>query len=372
MAHTTVDRPNPEASSWSAALRTPLVLGLGALLVVQLLFAAVTSGSRGLTPAATDTPLAQFDAGQIDSIEIATPDDEQPLVLNQSDGGWVIPALDDFPADATRIDQLLQTLADLHRPLPIATSEPARKRFKVADDAFEQRITLRDGADEVATLLLGDSPGFRRRYLRPADDEGIYDVRFEVFNLSDQPDDWIAHDQLRLDRERIQRLAADDWVVTKEGDHWTLEGGPAQDGRELDQAKVDELLTTLANLGYRAVLGPEAPADFDPEAPMLALEIGLGGDTRQDYLIAARSGDEAEGGRDYVLKVENNPHYFVLSDFDLGPLVGLDASGLVKSTEAEDGTPNPAASGGPMADSAENRDQQPVVDSKPDAEASAP
>ncbi|WPL19479.1 hypothetical protein Thiowin_04608 [Thiorhodovibrio winogradskyi] len=335
------------ASAWQAALRTPLVMGLAGLLAVQLLVAAVSGGNR-LAPAASESPLAGFDAQRIDQLEISTGDGAAALVLNRAEAGWTIAALGDFPADSSRVDQLLETIAELHRPLPIATSAAARQRFKVADDNFEQRIVLQDGSDTLATLFLGDSPGFRRRYLRPAGDEGVYDVRFEVFNLSAQPNDWIARDQLRLERDRIQRLAGEGWSLTKKDDSWTLADTSSESEGTLDQTKVEALLTTLANLGYREVLGTEAPEGFDPDAAMFRLEISLGEDGEQEYLIAPlRSADQSDEstdeqaddqaedptglGQDYVLKAASSPYYFLLADFDLGPLIGLDASKLVKA-----------------------------------------
>lgn len=345
------------AAGWSSALRTPLVLGLGGLLATQLLLAAVLGGGdRALAPAAPDTPLVQFDPEQIDHIEIATADGASPMVLSRADSGWMIPALGDFPADIGRVDELMRTLAELRRPLPLATSAAARERFKVADGVFDQRIALKNGSRSVATLILGDSPGFRRRYLRPAGDEGIYDLRFEVFNLSDQPNDWIAHDQLRLERDQIQRIAGADWTLTKDGEDWRLTGGG--DARSaLDQAKVAELLSTLANLSYREVLGTEAPVGFDPDAPMLALDIGLADGETERYLVAPLAVDDqgndsdnadpplgengasfelGEKGQDYVLKVADRPYYFRLADFDLGPLVGFDPSRLLQAPGSHD------------------------------------
>ncbi|MBK5969641.1 MULTISPECIES: DUF4340 domain-containing protein [Thiorhodovibrio] len=388
--------PASSSSGWPAALRTPLVIGLGALLGVQLLLAAVTSGGSHLAPTATNTALAAFDAKQIDSIEIATPEGETALILSRTgdgdgDGdGWDIPRLGDFPADSTRVDQLLEALAGLQRSLPIATSEAARERFKVADDAFAESITLKRGDDKVATLILGDSPGFRRRYLRPADDDGVYDVRFDVFNLSDQPGEWIARDQLRLAREQIQRLSADGWSLSKDDDTWNLTG--ADNEGQLDQAKVEALLTTLANLSYREMLGTEAPDGFDLAAPTLALEIGLADGDNQRYLIAPRliaprpiadqpgdtEGSEDAAGasaggdtaveEDFVLKVEGRPYYFLLSDFDLGPLLGLDASKLLKAPQPTD----PAASDSPSAAGSAETTASPPPEPSPEPSSEPP
>lgn len=327
-------------AAWAQALRNPVVIGLAALLAVQLLFAALgIGGSRRLAPAVTDTPLAEFAVEQIDQIEIRAPERAAVLVLSRreegTEPGWVLPSLGDFPAETTRVEQVLHSLAELRRPLPIATSAAARQRFKVADDVFEHQITLTADGQPVARLILGDSPGFRRRYLRPSDDPGVYDVRLEVLNLSSDADGWIAHDQLHLERDQIQRLAADAWVLHKTDEGaWNLINADEDLSDRLDPLKVEALLNTLANLSYRTVLGTEVPAGFDPHAPELALTIDLGEDGKQRrvYLIAELAGER----QDSVLKVEDDPYYFKLSDFDLGPLAGLDAAGLLKASEPEE------------------------------------
>lgn len=312
-----------EIASMKLALRHPVVMALAGLLALQLLVAVFSSGGPRLAPATHDRPLAEFSTALIDQIDIDTPDSATPLVLTRStESGWILPSLGDFPADQARIEQLLHSLAELRRPLPMATSAAARQRFKVDDEVFEQRIVLKQGDQVAAQLILGDSPGFRRRYLRPVGDEGVYEVRFEVLNLSAQPDDWIARDQLRLERDQIQRLAADDWSLTSTDGTWTLEGETG----ELDAAKVEGLINTLANLSYRGVLGTEAPAGFDPASPRLALEVTLSDGAQRHYLLGA--GDETE---DAVLKLAERPYYFRLADFDLGPLAGLKPGDLLKA-----------------------------------------
>lgn len=319
--------------SWQQALRTPLVIGLAGLLAVQLLAAAIASGGNRLTPASRDTPFAAFDAERITRVEIATPESKTPLLLTRAESGWIIPALEDFPADGMRIEQLLEALAQLRRPLPIATSETARARFKVADDGFAERIVLGDGKDTLANLLLGDSPGFRRRYLRPAGDDGIYDVRFEVFNLSAQPEDWIVRDRLRLELERIERLASADWTLSRDGDDWTLHQG--EEARAADSTRVNALLSALAYLGYREVRVGAVGEGAEP-TPLLALDIGLRDGKSLSYQIARPGQDPAEqDSEEFILTITGQPHRFLVPAFALAPLLELDVSELAQPPEAE-------------------------------------
>ena len=61
------------------------------------------------------------------------------MVLAKADGQWRIADAGDFPADAKRVEQLLERLGGLRTGTPVATSASARARFKVAEREFERR-----------------------------------------------------------------------------------------------------------------------------------------------------------------------------------------------------------------------------------------
>ena len=61
----------------------------------------------------------------------------------------------------------------------------------MADDDFERRITLRGDDGELVTLIVGDSPGFRRLFARVAGEDAVYDLRLALTDLSADSDGWI-------------------------------------------------------------------------------------------------------------------------------------------------------------------------------------
>ncbi len=250
------------------------------------------------------------------------------MTLARGDRGWNIAELGDFPADGAKVDALLDKLAGLKRPLPVGTSAESLKRHKVADDAFERRLTLESGEQGVATLILGDSPGFRRLFGRPAGDPAVYDLDLALFDVADRADDWLARDKLRIGRESIERVAASDWVLVKGEDGWRLQGSD----QAPDQGAVDDLLSRIGNLSYRGVLGVEDPPEYDQAAPTLELEIGLAGGEQRHYRIS-----QIKDGQDFVLKASDGPWYFRLSDYDLEGLRGITRAKLLGSEAAGPG-----------------------------------
>lgn len=317
------------SGAWTQVLRSPLVLGLLVLLGVQILAAfGLSLGGRGaLNPVALDTPLLDFDPKSVTAIRIEG-GSEGPVTLAKADQGWVIADLADFPADGTKADQLIEKLAGLKRPLPIATSPEAQRRHKVADEGYERRVFLESGDKPVATLILGDSPGFRRTFARPAGEAVVYDLELPLFEASNRRDDWLARDNLRLAQETIERVGSGDWTLVKADGNWRLEGSDqAPDG-----AAVTGLLSRLANLGYRGILGGEDRPEYNQSAPMLKIALGLAGGSERQYRIS-----QAQDSQDFVLKASDRPWYYKLSELDLEGLKDLSRDNLlgVKPAEAQ-------------------------------------
>ncbi len=314
--------------SWQQALKTPLVVGLGALLALQLVMALLVGGGGGMAPMAADTPLFAFDPDSVTGIEIQVGDGGETLRLARTGEGWTLPGLDNFPASDSRVAQLLDTLAGLTRPLPVATTVAAQGRFKVSDDRFERRLFLRGRDGDLGTLTLGDSPGFRRLFARVDDEPAVYDLRLAQSDLSAGVDDWIDRGRLRLDRADIQRIAGPGWTLVKGDEGWRLDGSDAAP----DTKALNGLLDQIASLGYHSVLGTEAAPRFGLEAPALTLEIGLAGGATRDYRIGRMAQSD-----DFVLKEAGDPYYYRLSAFDLGDLLDLTAARLLGTVPAGPG-----------------------------------
>ncbi|QIK37576.1 DUF4340 domain-containing protein [Caldichromatium japonicum] len=312
---------------WRQDLRSPWVIGLAGLLVLQLLIALGLSLSAPSERAfAPQTPLIAFKPEQVKAIQIEGANGTEPVRLERRESTWIIGGLGDFPAASHRVDQLLNALADLKRPLPVANSAEARSRFKIADQDFKRRLTLIDKDGPLGTLILGETPSFKRLYGRPADDPAVYELPLAIADVSNRREDWVDKEQLRLDAEQIQDVSASDWRIAKEGSGWRLVDAAA--GEQLDQEKVRELIQNLANLGYRDVLGTADDPSYNQSSPLLELKIQLNSGQTKVYRLSKMAERE-----EYVLKDSDRPYYFRLSKYDLGSLDGLDRSSLLVQTK---------------------------------------
>ncbi|NCC38877.1 MAG: DUF4340 domain-containing protein [Gammaproteobacteria bacterium] len=348
--------------SWRPDLRAPIVMVLAGLLVLQLLLAlglGLGSG-RALAPGAANTPLLEATPEAARRIQILSADGATTLTLVKEEPGWILPELGDAPVLELKVEQLLGALAELMRPLPIATSESARQRFKVADTAFERRLIVEDDSERVLDLLIGDSPGFRRVYGRLAGEPGVYDLRLAQSDISTRADDWVDPGLLRLETAEIERIASRDWTLTKGADGaWTL----ADTDQPLALEAVDALVMRIANLSYRGILGINDDPGYNQQDPELVLTIDLVTGEQREYRIS-----RLHAGPDHVLKDSAQPWYFKLTELDLGELLETAAADLIDtparpdSAEPVDALPEPehdstatpesAAAAAPTADTA--------------------
>lgn len=310
------------ATDWRIDLKAPLVMGLALLLLAQLLLALGLgmAGGRALTASHLNTPLFDLSPDDAQDIRILSGDGSASVHLKRTDGGWVLADLADAPAQSFKVDQLLGNLSELKRPLPLGTTEAARQRFRVADDAYERRLSVSGETGTLVDLLVGHSPGFRRVFARPMADAGVYDVRMSPADLSARHEDWVELGLLRLERDRIRRITSADWTLARSDEAaWTLQG---QD-HPLDMEAVEGLVLRLANLSYRGILGSNDDPSYHQAEPARDIEIGLEDGSTLTYRIS-RLGD----GPDWVLKDASKPWYFRLTDLDLGELLDARAEDL--------------------------------------------
>lgn len=208
-------------------MRTWLTI-LGGLLALQVALAlGLWLGDGDDAALAEGKPLAQFSRDAVQAIEITGGDDTQ-VRLERGDDGWRIPAADGFPAAQSDIEALLEGLDGFADRLPVARSEAARERFRVADEQFERRVRLIGSDGPVATVLLGQSAGPDQVYARAGDGSMIYEVGFALRQASGDPTQWYDSDvadvslgdvmEVRLADFRLRRGDADGaWLALPDG-----------------------------------------------------------------------------------------------------------------------------------------------------------
>jgi len=318
----------PAKTAWSN-LRSPLLIALGALLILQLLAAFLLgSGEKKMGPVGSEGPLLAFDPEQITGIRVRSADGE-PVLIAKTKDGWIIPSLKDLPAAKHKVTALLSKLQGLQKGLPVATSEAAFTRFKVGDRTFERKLVLERGDIPPAILYLGDSAGFRRLFVRADSDGAIYEAELGLFDAPDRPDDWSDRTLLHLKPEAIQRLTFAGLTLERTDDDWRLTDLAA--GEEQDEQAIKQQVRSLTNIDFLGVLVDEEGPAIDTESTPIEIEATL----TENKTVRYRITKLAEGD-DYLLKASNRPQGFTLAGYVVEDLIGLQRTDPGKArTEGE-------------------------------------
>ena len=311
---------------------------LAILLTAQLLLAVgIGLSDRGVSAGNEPVALVSFDAEKIDRITLEGPENAK-VALAKSDNNWVLPDSADFPVNSDKVTQLFERLKALRSGTPVATSNGARERFKVSDEAFERRISLSSG-DELARLYLGSSPGMRLIHARNEADEAIHAVKMAAYDVPIKQSDWEDKSVLTLSKSTIAAIEVNGLALERSlsetgRDNATDESSPQpvwqavglEEGKTLGTEAVDKLAGLLADLRFDRVLGREANEEYGLNDPVLTLKLSQKAGESLTYQLGKTKDKE-----EYTLKVSNRPEYFRLASYKAKPLI--EAANLEKLTE---------------------------------------
>ena len=202
--------------------------------------------------------------------------------------------MDGFPADESSVERLLEKIEGLERGWPVAATSGAAKRFKVADEEFERKLTLSKGDDDIASLFVGSSPGLGKVHARLLGEDEIYAVELNAYEMETDREDWIDKSVLSLKAEDIAGIELPNMTLVRE-ENGMVPDDLAED-EEAVREEVDRVVDRVADLKIRSVLGKERQPEYLQEEPELK------------YTVKLVSGES----REFVLSKPKDESYYVL------------------------------------------------------------
>lgn len=310
---------------WKIILSGLLVLQLGAALVLHL----TGDDYRAFTPR---HKLLTFTPERIDGLRIVAEHGETVLLARRAQQ-WLLPDHDEFPADGARVQRLLDQLAALEQGWPVATSTAAQTRFKVAEQSFERKLSLLEGTRVVAELYLGTSPSFRQVHARPAGNDAVYAIPFELWELGTTVGDWLAPDTLRLTEDRIARVVMPDFTLERRDQGFHLAELRAEEQPNAEAIRA--FVRALSDPRVDSVLDAQTRARVVQDTPRLDFTVTLTDGATWQYRIWPA----AVSGR-FWLQRSDRPQIFELPEYALQPLLQANREKLLVTTPP---APTPAA-----------------------------
>lgn len=271
--------------------RTVTILSI--VLVGQLVLAAgLNVASRDQGAEASHQALAAFQPDKVDAIRIADGSGD-PVLLERRENGWRLAGADGFPADAAAIERLLSKLDGFADRLPVARSDSARERFRVADDQFKRRVTLMAGGEPTAKIFLGKSAGPGQVYARAAGGDLIQEVAFTLRHASADVSQWQDESVAAVQPDNIRKAKLPGFTLQRAdgGKGWRLVRGDTASPEKIKPAEANRVLRRLARPDFQAVSKGEPP----PGKPDLTYTLVTenGDEIRFAYVAGTETGKQA-------------------------------------------------------------------------------
>ncbi len=255
--------------------RTQWILAVALLAQVGLLLAI--AGSSSGAGAAAPHPLLP-DLASVKAAKITIRDGaDKSLTLERAGDAWTLADPAGYPADSSKVEDLLAKLGKLEVGRPIVTSARYHEQLEVADDKFERRVEVfPEGKDApAADLLIGTSPSYGVEHVRAEGDDRVYEARgIRPYDVRAEAPAWI-------DRDLVGAPPGDVVAVTVRNGHGRFElrrengawSSPEAAGKKLDGNAVDGYVRSLASLAADAPAGPLEGGDFGLDRPAGEVEI---------------------------------------------------------------------------------------------------
>lgn len=270
--------------------------------------------TAGSVPAA----LLPFAVAQVDELRIGDEFDNEAVLL-KSGKRWLLPELQNLPADPDKVETVLQALDIAPDSWPIAHTTSARQRFQVADYYFQRRLTLLSGGKARGTLYLGTSPGFQKVHARNAAADAIFSVALSTFEVPATNGAWL--DPRLLQVRAPVAVDAELYNLYLQDGQWLSRTGGTPDPKALEA-----LLMALKTLRVDGVASEDLQRDLAAiEADLVVNVQSLAGAVTLQLVTL--------DGRHYIQSSEF-PLVFQLNPASYERLAAINAAALSGETRA--------------------------------------
>jgi hypothetical protein len=279
--------------------RIPL---LAALLAAQLAIIALVFLLRGNDAATDSAVFLDFEPALVDRVSIADGDGDVAVLVRRAegdDGGWELEG--GHPADSVKIDDLLEDLASLKAPWPVATTTQSAQRFEVTGEDYQRHVVFSAADKPVADFYLGTSPGYRRVHARREAADEVFSIDFSNYQAPTAADDWLDKSLLAAAGEITSVARVDAWQAARSEEGWLI------DAEAADSDAVDQLVDSLTSL---RVMGPTE----EPGEPQFELEV-TDADGVVRYSISQVADEE-----EFVIASDRRDGHFRLASYNAGRL----------------------------------------------------
>lgn len=265
---------------------------------------------------------------------------------------WGIATADGYPADGTKVEELLGKLAKLKSRGPVLTKATYHKKVEVADDKYQRKISLTvDGKDLV--FFLGTSPSIKSVHLRKAGSDEVLQVgELTTWEAGARPWDWVDRAFVKVPDANVYGVVVQNKngmiTLKRTADGiWSADGltGPAK------KSAIDDLVRKASAINLEEPVGKTEKPEHGLGSPLATITLTTGTSTIAGKMPdemrteVVRIGAKNEASNRYYAKSTTSPYVVELASWAVDPLINKGLKDLVeeeKKPDATKTTPAPA------------------------------
>jgi hypothetical protein len=282
--------------------------------------------------------------------------DQPAIELVKRGSDWQLASHHDYPADGSKVNELLEKVTAIRTRGPLASGKTRQKQLEVADDSYQRKLVITAGGKDV-TLYVGASAGARQTSVRLAGSDEVHGASgLSAFAVGATPAAWIDTAYFKVEKDQIASVE-----VTNQNGTFSLEPGadgawtvelngkpvavPA--GQEIDKDLVDRMVNRIASLSMSEPGDPKRTIDkpqvtvtvrMKSEPPPAGPDGGPPAVSQpgQEYTIDI--GESGEKDKSFV-KVRGGKHAALVNTLSVTDLVELSATKVVRKHEDKPAAP---------------------------------
>jgi hypothetical protein len=275
--------------------------------------------------------------------------------VQRSNGGCVLPQADDYPCMPDRLRTLFDKLAGLEADNVVTRTASSHLRLRVSPSKFERLVEFDTEDGQTHRLFLGSALTVSASHVRADGRDEVYKV--SELTTSDAPVNalgWIETEYLFARQSTLNAVTIDNakgvMQLVKDGTgRWTLPD--IAEGEELDQGRVNSLLTRAASVSLREPLGRQEIEEYGFGSPQGSYTLQSVNDDGTIQTLTLTVGASVEGG--YVVKSSESDYYVLVSDFEVEDMLQADRVYVLKPPPTPTPAPTPAETPTPESAPAE-------------------
>ncbi|RME99942.1 MAG: DUF4340 domain-containing protein [Chloroflexi bacterium] len=286
---------------------------LVSILIIQVAVAVAVFWPQSAAQANTGPLLADFSPTGVTQISVQEAG-KSPVVLAKKGDGWVLPNADDYPANGTKIEEMLGKLAAVKTNRLVTKTDASHARLKVADDDFNRLLTLTKDDGSTQKVFIGSSAGAGATHVRLDGESQVFLTdQITSYDVAGQPGLWIDTQYYTVPQTATVAVSLENangtFEFEKDGDTWKLRD--LAESETQDDTAVRGLVNQAMTVRMTEPLGKSDQPDYGLAEPAATVTLTMADGSTQTLLV----GPPAEDGSGAAAKYSESPYYVRVSDF---------------------------------------------------------